>query len=87
MGAPGGKPRVLPSTKAAPVPARGVWIWGAVGAAWALAITEIALLPLWFIRLRTAVRSVRDDSAAATPTEAHTEDHQPYAVCVEPRIG
>lgn len=65
----------------------GIWIWGAVGAAWALAITEIALLPLWFIRLRTAVRSVRNDSAAATPTEAHTEDHQPYAVCVEPRIG
>ena len=30
-------------------------MWGALGAAWALAITEIVVLPLWFLRLRGAL--------------------------------
>lgn len=30
-------------------------LYGAVGAAWALAITEILMLPLWFLRLRSAL--------------------------------
>jgi len=35
----------------------GISIWGASGAAWALAITEIVLLPLWFVRLRIALQT------------------------------
>jgi O-antigen/teichoic acid export membrane protein len=35
----------------------GILKWGAVGAAWALAITEIVLLPLWIVRLRIALQT------------------------------
>lgn len=34
----------------------GVTQWGAVGAAWAIATAEAVVLPLWFIRVRSALR-------------------------------
>lgn len=37
----------------------GIPLWGAEGAAWAIAATETALLPLWFWRVRTALRASR----------------------------
>jgi O-antigen/teichoic acid export membrane protein len=40
--------------------------WGAAGAAWALAITELILLPLYFIRLRIALHA--DDTTAVPGT-------------------
>jgi O-antigen/teichoic acid export membrane protein len=33
----------------------GAWQWGAVGAAWGLAITEAVVLPMWVVTLRKAV--------------------------------
>ena len=46
-------------------------VWGAVGAAWAIAITEIVTLPLWLLRARAAVRE-RRTTAATAPSEAET---------------
>jgi len=43
----------------------GIPLWGAPGAAWALAITETLLLPLWFMRLRKVLRSL----LAMTPSD------------------
>jgi O-antigen/teichoic acid export membrane protein len=39
----------------------GTWTTGAVGAAWALALTEAAVLPAWIITMQRAVKS-RDQS-------------------------
>jgi len=35
----------------------GIPLYGAPGAAWAIAVTETVLLPLWYLRVRTALRS------------------------------
>ncbi len=43
-------------------------LWGAVGAAWAIAVTEIVTLPLWLLKARAAVRERSASTVAATPT-------------------
>lgn len=43
----------------------GIWRWGALGAAWAIAMSEVAVLPMWFWRLR---RALRMPTAAGTET-------------------
>lgn len=45
----------------------GIPLWGAVGAAWAIAITEIVTLPLWLLRARTAVRERSGGTVGASP--------------------
>ena len=47
----------------------GIIVWGAVGAAWALAITETILLPIWFLRLRQ-VLTVTPDTAPSNDASA-----------------
>ena len=55
----------------------GIIVWGAVGAAWALAITETILLPIWFLRLRQ-VLTVTPDTAPSNDASAHsTISHRP----------
>lgn len=48
----------------------GISQWGAVGAAWAMAITEAVMLPFWILRVRSALREPRP----APPTESLTSD-------------
>lgn len=42
-------------------------VWGAVGAAWAIAVTEIVTLPLWLVKARTAVRERSAAPVTASP--------------------
>lgn len=44
----------------------GIWLWGPVGAAWALATTEAILLPVWFIRLHQVLRRTPTGASLAT---------------------
>lgn len=44
----------------------GIAWFGAVGAAWAIALTETVLLPLWFLRVR---RALRPASSVASPPQ------------------
>ena len=41
----------------------GIQLWGAVGAAWALAVTELVLLPMWLLRTHQALRRPIDPQA------------------------
>lgn len=45
----------------------GIWLWGPVGAAWALAATETILLPVWFVRLHQVLRDSPTNALAVNP--------------------
>lgn len=45
----------------------GIGWFGAVGAAWAIAITETVLLPLWFLRVRRALRHLSSATPSSQP--------------------
>lgn len=57
----------------------GIVVWGAVGAAWALAITETILLPVWFFRLRKVLRSTSATAPApeGSPSSAEVGSFPP----------
>jgi O-antigen/teichoic acid export membrane protein len=54
----------------------GTWTTGAVGAAWALALTEAAVLPAWIITMERAVRSRDRSRRGAVEEPPRGEAHQ-----------
>ena len=54
----------------------GTWTTGAVGAAWALALTEAAVLPAWIITMERAVRSRDLSRRGAVEEPPRGESHQ-----------
>lgn len=49
----------------------GIPVWGAVGAAWAIAATEIITLPLWLVKARAAVRERSTPAGGKPPAVEH----------------
>jgi O-antigen/teichoic acid export membrane protein len=54
----------------------GTWTAGAVGAAWALALTEAAVLPAWIITMQRAVRSVDRGRRGADEEASRGEEYK-----------
>jgi len=54
----------------------GVAHWGALGAAWALAITEMLLVPVWFVRLRIALARGEEKRSAQAPIDRLAEQQR-----------
>jgi O-antigen/teichoic acid export membrane protein len=46
----------------------GAWLWGAVGAAWGLALTEALVLPLWLVTFRKALAAADRSQPSVAPS-------------------
>jgi O-antigen/teichoic acid export membrane protein len=45
----------------------GAWLWGAVGAAWGLAVTEALVLPLWLATFRKTLAATDESQPSVAP--------------------